>query len=70
MEKLSYLVIEYVPSTMSDRDMVMARMDGHYASREVAEGVARVWREEHQNGFTRIVVAEIVTEIKNPDHWS
>ena len=69
MKKSSYLVIEYVPSTMSDRDMVMARMDGHYFIREMAEGVAQSWSEEHQSEFTRIVVAEIVTEIKDPDHW-
>ena len=69
MKKSSYLVIEYVPSTMSNRSQVMARMDGHYFVREMAEGVAQLWRDEQKSEFTRIVVAEIVTEIKDPDHW-
>ena len=67
--KLSYLLIEYEPYSMSNRNKVSARMDGHYSERKMAEEVAELWREEAISPNTRIVVAEIVTDIKQPDHW-
>lgn len=69
-----YLVVEYFPVLLDGRADLRtaqpARMDGHYAYREDAEGVAELWAESPLHEGSRIVVAEVVTVHKDPAHWS
>ena len=67
-----YIVIEYAPDSMEgrhDAPPVPVKIDGHYRSREDAEGVAAYWAEASNRKGTRIVVAQIVHEAKSLDHW-
>ena len=66
---LKYLVIEYFPHAMDSHDPKPARIDGHYAEKEMAEEVAALWAENPLHPESRIVVSEIVFEAKQPAHW-
>lgn len=69
MSDLNFLVIEYVPHLMDGTKLTPARIDGHYGSHELAAEVAELWAANPLHAETRIVVAEIRTEIKAPAHW-
>jgi hypothetical protein len=46
------------------------RIDGHYGRFEDAKEVAELWAEEPNHPESRIVVAEVVFEAKEPAHWA
>lgn len=69
MAALNYLVIEYFPTAMDHEKMAPARIDGHYARREMAEEIAALWAENPKHKESRIVVVEIQHEAKTPAHW-
>lgn len=63
-----YLIIEYAPSNLDNNEFRPVRMDGHYLSREDAKRIAEGWAAETTNKQTRIVVVEVVEEVKQPDY--
>lgn len=67
--KLKFIVVEYIPSAMEPEALCPARIDGHYADREMAEDVAAWWAENPMHEQSRIVVAEVVAETKKPREW-
>lgn len=69
MAELKYLVVEYCPHLMDGTKTIPARIDGHYAKREMAEEVAALWAGKPKHAETRIVVVEVVHEEKMPAHW-
>lgn len=69
MSHLRFLVIEYWPHAMDCDKLRPARIDGHYARRDMAEEVAALWAEHPKHKESRIVVAEVVHEAKTPAHW-
>lgn len=69
MNELRFLVIEYMPHMMDGHQSMTARIDGHYAKREMAEEVAALWAENPKHEETRIVVVEVQHEAKAPKHW-
>jgi len=66
---LNYLVMEYLPHAMDNEKPRPARIDGHYAEKEMAEEIATLWAENPLHLESRIVVSEIVFEAKQPAHW-
>ena len=65
-----FLVIEYVPRSMRSDRAAEARIDGHWYGISGAEDVAEYFAEKPMfGGKSRIVVAKIVAEMKNPDGW-
>lgn len=66
---MKYLVLEYLPHTMDGFDTATVRIDGHYDAREWAGAHARLWAEKPMHTESRIVVVEVVSEIKRPRHW-
>jgi hypothetical protein len=66
---LAYLVVEYFPHMMDNKKTRPARIDGHYSDKATAEEVARLWAENPLHPESRIVVAEVVAEVKTPAHW-
>lgn len=69
MSNLRFLVVEYAPHMMDGNKTIPARIDGHYAQREMAEEVAAIWAENPKHEETRIVVVEVQHEAKAPKHW-
>lgn len=69
MSALRFLVVEYAPHMMDGTKTIPARIDGHYAKREMAEEIAALWAESPKHAETRIVVVEVVHEEKKPAHW-
>lgn len=69
MSALRFLVVEYWPHVMDGDKLRPARIDGHYAKREMAEEVAALWAEQPKGKESRIVVVEVVHEEKTPAHW-
>lgn len=67
--ELKFIVVEYIPSAMEAEALCPARIDGHYADRADAEGVAAWWAENPMHEQSRIVVAEVVAETKKPREW-
>ncbi|MGR3760899.1 hypothetical protein ACUXV3_12330 [Roseobacteraceae bacterium NS-SX3] len=70
MKNGGYLVIEYAPSLLDNREFYPVRMDGHYADRDVAEAIADGWAAETTSEGSRIIVAEVVSETKRPADWN
>ena len=66
---LAYMVIEYFPQAMAHDKMIPARIDGHYANREDAQGVADLWAESPAHDHSRIVVVEVLYAAKDPEYW-
>jgi hypothetical protein len=65
-----FLVIEYVPKSMTHDKPAQARMDGHWFVRSLANEVAEYFAEEPIfGGKSRVVVAEIIAEMKKPESW-
>lgn len=70
MPNLKFVVIEYIPREMRFNEGSIVRMDGHYSDRGDALGVARLMADSPISDGSRIVVAEVVEEVKRPSHWS
>lgn len=69
MQELRYLVIEYIPLMMDGNDLTPAKIDGHYLLKEDAIEIARFWSDKPMHEQSRIVVAKVVFEEKNPVNW-
>jgi hypothetical protein len=68
VKNTSYMVIEYAPSLLDNREFAPVRMDGHYAEREAAERIASLWAKSPTSEDTRIVAVEVVTVAKEPSY--
>lgn len=69
MREKSFLIVEYAPSLLDNKDFAPVRMDGHYADQADAERIAKGWADETSNKGTRIVVVEVASVLKDPDSW-
>ncbi|UWR20199.1 hypothetical protein [Sulfitobacter pontiacus] len=65
MKVKEFLVIEYAPSLLDNEVFAPVRMDGAYSDYSNAQDIAEIWASETSTPGHRIVVAEVVKEVKS-----
>ena len=66
---LRFMAIEYLPHAMHQENVSPVRIDGHYRQFEDAKDIAEMWAENPGHPETRIAVASVEFEAKQPERW-